>query len=231
DEPDGCEVLFNRIAKVGAQAWTNTMAVYVRHQQRGAVILLLGGMAGGNDACGAGLVFHDHRHAPHVIELLAQQAGQDVGATSRTETHDQAHRAGWRGRWLRLERRRKQCGGQGAARNNEVAAIHDLSLFFNVDSKWDVNGKRNYGVASSCFSRLLRNCCACSSVSSTKGGLTVRHSGVSVCQAMAAFMAGIMGKAWNTARVWLMRACCAWASGSCHERYSRMISVGLTLAV
>src|SRR5690606_37940141 len=105
--------------------------------------------------------------------------------------------AGWCG-VLCLEYRGKQGSGQGAARNNEVAAIHDLSLSLN----WVDEGKsKPYEVALSCFSRLLRNCCACSSVISTNGGLTVRHSGVSVCQAIAAFMAGIMGKAWKMARV------------------------------
>jgi hypothetical protein len=123
DQHDRREVAVGVVVHLRKQRRGDRMAVDVRHHQRRAVGRLLGGVVGGDHAGGAGPVLHDDLRLPHLAELLADHAGQDVGAAAGRKADHDANRPARQG--LGLDH---GCGHQCRRADGESPTLNHLSV-------------------------------------------------------------------------------------------------------
>ncbi len=91
DQRDRREVLRRVVGHRLVEARIDRMRGQRAHQDRVAVGRRLRDHVGADVAAGAGLVLHNHRLAPHLGELLRDEAAGDVERSAGRERHDQLH--------------------------------------------------------------------------------------------------------------------------------------------
>ena len=93
DQADRRKVLVGVVIHLREQRRRDRVAVDVRHDQRVAVARLVRHVVSSDHACGARPVLDQHRGFPHLAELLADDAREDVSAAARGKPDDDADRS------------------------------------------------------------------------------------------------------------------------------------------
>ncbi len=125
DQHDRHEIALGVVAQLRLQARRERMAVDVRHQQHAAVARLGRDIVGREHAGDAGLGLDDDLLVPHHAELLADDAGQRIGAAAGRKADDDAHRAVRPG--LRVKARNAEGGGGACGSLQDGTSLHGFS--------------------------------------------------------------------------------------------------------